>query len=373
MNILFLCTFYHRAMIFHDAVQSLRPLGYKVKVFNAVAKGEKIDKKYRGIMDENVTHCECFNKYDRFIYFHKQKKIYNAVLMKMEIEDCDLIHSHTLFNGGWTVRRIWKKYGISYVVTVRNTDLNDFLRVPGFRMIARSIVKDAKGVLFLSSAYEKAFLAKCFSKMERDTIIQKCAVIPNGVESFWLENKGLPKRLSGNDIRLICVGKIDRNKNIKTVVKVAETLIERNMNVSLTVIGQVVDASVYKILEENPVTTMVPYQTKEELIKYYRNADIFIMPSYAESFGRVYVEAMSQGVPVIYTRGQGFDGLFPEGKVGYSVNPDDVSEISSAIERIISRYEQISEQCIAECGRFDWKKIAFQLDTFYKKAGVKTL
>lgn len=367
MNILFLCTFYHRAMIFYDTIQSLKPLGYRIKVFNAVAKGAVISEKYRGIMGPDVIHCECFNKYDRFIYFYKQKKIYDAVLRKTEFKDCELIHSHTLFNGGWVARRIWKKYRIPYIVTVRNTDLNDFLRVPGFRMIARSIVRNAKGVLFLSSAYESAFLAKCFSKMEWETITQKCAVIPNGVESFWLENKGLPKRLSGNDIRLICVGKIDRNKNMKTVVKVAETLIERNMNVSLTVIGQVVDASVYKILEENPVTTMVPYQTKEELIKYYRNADIFIMPSYTESFGRVYVEAMSQGVPVIYTRGQGFDGLFPEGKVGYSVSADNVSEIISAIESIISRYEQISEQCIVECGRFDWKKIAVQLDTFYKK------
>ena len=37
----------------------------------------------------------------------------------------------------------------------------------------------------------------------------------------------------------------------------------------------------------------------------YRENDIYVMPSIIETFGLVYAEAMSQGLPVIYTRGQG--------------------------------------------------------------------
>ena len=33
--------------------------------------------------------------------------------------------------------------------------------------------------------------------------------------------------------------------------------------------------------------------------KAYRNADLFVLPSYAENFGSVVVEALSYGVPVI--------------------------------------------------------------------------
>ena len=45
------------------------------------------------------------------------------------------------------------------------------------------------------------------------------------------------------------------------------------------------------------------------------------MTSLGESFGLTYAEAMSQGVPVIYSKGQGFDGQFKEGVVGYHVDP----------------------------------------------------
>lgn len=372
MNLLFLCTFYHYAMIFYDTMQNLCPLGYRVKVFNAVVRGTEISEKYRGIMGHNVTHSECFNTYDRFFYFHKQKKIYNAVLRKMEIKDFELVHSHTLFNGGWVARKIWKKYGIPYVATVRNTDLNIFLRVPGFRYVARQIVNDACGIQFLSETYEKAFLARCFSPEEQRTIIKKCAVITNGVESFWLENKGEPKSIKGDTVRLICVGRIDHNKNMETVVKVAEELIRKGQNIKLTVVGQLGDPSVYEALEKCPIVTLIPFQSKEVLLDYYRNSDIFIMPSFTESFGRVYLEAMSQGLPVIYTRGQGFDGNFPDGEVGYSVKADDVHEIVLAIEQILFQYEQISERCVAACGRFDWKEIAKQLDAFYQRVVAKT-
>jgi glycosyltransferase involved in cell wall biosynthesis len=58
---------------------------------------------------------------------------------------------------------------------------------------------------------------------------------------------------------------------------------------------------------------------KEKLLNNYRNSDIFIMPSYNETFGLVYIEAMSQGLPIIYTQNEGVDGYFKEGSVGYSV------------------------------------------------------
>ena len=55
------------------------------------------------------------------------------------------------------------------------------------------------------------------------------------------------------------------------------------------------------------------------------------MPSYTESFGLVYAEAMSQKLPVIYSKGQGFDGQFEEGLVGYHVSPYDVKDIANGI------------------------------------------
>ena len=60
------------------------------------------------------------------------------------------------------------------------------------------------------------------------------------------------------------------------------------------------------------------------MIPFYKSAHIFVMPSLTETFGIVFIEALSQGLPLIYTKGQGIDGYFPQGFVGYAYNPLDV-------------------------------------------------
>lgn len=368
MKILYLCTFYHRAMIFRDSMNYLEKLGHGINVFNAVAFGAKIDEKYRSIMDDKVIHKACFRQRDRYFYFHKQQKIEEALTEAYKVEEYDGIHDHTLFNGGWVARKIKKKTGVPYVVSVRNTDLNVFLSIPLFRNIAVKIVNDASAVQFLSESYKDAFIKKCYAN-NPELILKKSFVIPNGLESFWLENIADPKKLQNpKELRLLCVGKIDANKNAKTVLDAIRILEKRGISAKLTIIGQVVDAKVQKELSEYKNTEILPYMTKEQLIDYYRKSDIYVMPSIRESFGRVYAEAMTQGLPVVFTRGQGFDGQFTDGEVGYPVKPMDCIEIADAIEKISNRYEEISRNCVEKCRLFDWTAIAKRLEDMYQFA-----
>lgn len=368
MRILYICTYYHRAMVFRDSMNYLEKRGHSIIAFNAVKKGAKIDDKYKAIMDEKVIHRECFSESDRFLYSIKQRKIVNAVENSVRTEDFDLIHSHTLFNGGWATYQLQKRHGVPYVVSVRNTDLNVFLKIPLFRIIARKITDNAAGVLFLSEAYKEKFLDICYEGNRRNSIIQKCDVIPNGLEPFWLENTGKAKTEVHSPLRLLCVGKIDRNKNMDTVIRVLEELNTEGTVASLTAIGQVLDPAVKNTLDNSKNVQVIPYLTKEELIQYYRDADIFVMPSFRETFGRVYAEAMTQGVPVVYTRGQGFDGTFSEGTVGYSVKADDVQEIADAIRKITENYSVISKQCVEKSKIFNWTDISERLEQFYTAA-----
>ena len=81
------------------------------------------------------------------------------------------------------------------------------------------------------------------------------------------------------------------------------------------------------------------------------------MPSHTETFGLTYAEAMTQGLPVIYTRGQGFDGQFSEGTVGYSVNSCDAAELAENIVKICEHYPELSKNCVQSVQRFQWDKI----------------
>lgn len=371
MKILYICTFYHRAMVFRDSMNYLEKRGHSLLAFNAVAKGAKIDEKYKSIMDDKVIHRECFTKYDRFFFKEKQKKIENAIVSSVQVKDFNLIHSHTLFNGGWVAYQLHRKCGVPYVVSVRNTDLNVFLKIPMFKKIARTIMDNASGVLFLSEAYKELCLDACYQAKEKETIKDKCDVIPNGLEPYWLENIYTGRREIHHPVELLCVGKIDRNKNLGTTIKVVEKLNEDGTAAHLTVIGQMLDDSVKALLDGSKYVSVIHYLKKEELINYYREADIFIMPSFSETFGRVYAEAMTQGLPVIYTRGQGFDGTFPEGAVGYSVKADDTAEIAEAVKKITKNYAAISQRCIENCRIFNWVDIAERLEKLYEKSVLR--
>lgn len=89
------------------------------------------------------------------------------------------------------------------------------------------------------------------------------------------------------------------------------------------------------------------------------------MPSLRETFGLVYAEALTQGLPVIYTKGQGFDGQFNEGEVGYSVDSEDSDDIANKVLHIMRDYEELTKKCIELCWKFDWKHITSQYVQIY--------
>ncbi len=368
MRILYVCTYYHKAMIFRDSMNYLEERGHTALAFNAAAKGTIVDEKFKSIMDDKVVHRECFRKIDRVFFHMKQWKIVNSIIKNVNIADFDIIHSHTLFNGGWATYLLYKKYGTPYVVSVRDTDLNVFLKIPIFKTIAKKVVNSASAVVFLSNAYQEDFLKLLYADQDCATIREKCEVIPNGVEPFWLDNIFEKKREIHNPLELLCVGKIDKRKNLGTTINVVKQLNEDGIEAHLTVIGQVLDENINSLLQNSKNTSVLPFMSKSELISIYRVADIFVMPSFTETFGRVYAEAMTQGLPVIYTRGQGFDGNFEEGTVGYSVKADDVEEIVTSIKKIIGNYKTISANCIDRCTVFNWEDISERLEQLYIKA-----
>lgn len=229
-------------------------------------------------------------------------------------------------------------------------------------------MKSASAIIFLSNAYKEQVFEKYVSKKDKDFLESKSFVIPNGIDEFWLNNsseKTKPEN-SQKDIKLIYAGRIDKNKNIGTTQKAVEKLVQMGYKASLTVVGKVQDENEFKKIQ-NAYTNFLPAVPKEELIKLYKAHDIFVMPSKTETFGLVYAEAMSQGLPVIYTRGQGFDGNFEDGEVGFCVNCYDENEIFQSIINVLKNYNQISKNCITGCKKFDWEIITKKYKEIYKE------
>lgn len=320
--------------------------------------------------NENVYVSECFNKWDRVAFDYKQKKILKAIESHYDIKSFDLIHAYTLFTDGNVTRRLSEKYGIPFVVAVRNTDINDFLKKMIYlRKRGISTMYAAQKVFFLSKAYQNTVLDKYLRKKDCVNFINKFEIIPNGIDNFWFENRYFKKtielkRFEQRHIKLMYAGGIDKNKNIVTTCKAIKLLKSEGWQVDFSVVGKIKDQKIYEEIRDE-VKYYFP-RPKEELIELYREADIFIMPSYSETFGLVYAEAMTQALPVVYTRGQGFDGQFEEGIVGFHVDPYSVNDIVRAIVQIINNYERISMNCIEKSIHFKWDEIIKKYCDIYK-------
>ena len=317
--------------------------------------------------NDNVLVCECFRKWDRLLFDYKQRKIIGAVEANYCVKDYNLLHAYTLFTDGNCARRLSKKHGIPYVVAVRNTDVNDFFRLmPRLRRRGIRTMLDAEAVFFLSESYRQQVFEQYVPKKYQEVIRNKSHIIPNGIDEFWFANCPEQENALGDTVRLIYAGRIDRNKNIPTTQKAAEILRKKGYRVSLTVVGKVADEKIYAEIQQDPHTECLPAQPKEALLGLYRKHNIFVMPSFTESFGLVYAEAMSQGLPVIYSAGQGFDNQFPEGTVGYRVSAYDAQSVADGIEKVILGFADLVPNTVSSAKVFNWKEITARYDTIYK-------
>lgn len=328
--------------------------------------------------DRNVIVSRCFSKRDRYIFDLKQLKIIRSVQKSIEVGSCDIMHAYTLFTDGNCAMKLSQKYNVPFVVAIRNTDVNDFFgKLFYLRKRGIKIMEQASAIFFLSRSYQDEVILKYVPAKLKDVILRKSVLIPNGIDDFWIENavsrfdESHMTRINQKRLNLIYAGRIDKNKNIPTVIKACELLHDKGWIVKLTIVGRVEDQEEFNIIRKSPYVEYFPACNKEQLIRFYRENDIFVMPSFTETFGLVYAEAMSQGLPVVYTKGQGFDGQFAEGEVGYSVEAADPTSVRCVIEKIASNYKILSERCPCTVEHFKWDMICRQYLNIYQRKDNK--
>lgn len=370
MRLLSLCTFYHRALLFRQQMDAIQKRGHYVRAFNSAQKGEGIAEKFVPIMDSEVVHCECWNEMDRLFFFPRQWKIEKKLVESYNLEDFDLLHAHLMLSSGYTALRMKKRYGLKYVVSVRTTDLTGFIRFPYFKKMAVEILREASGIMFLSNSMKEQLASYFHSDKVSAWIENKSMIVPNCLEPYWAENtqKAKQRNFSDGEVRIIAVAKIRPVKNLSVAAQAVDELCKRGYHAVLTIVGENQNEEEYRKLMEYTHVKLLPFMKSTELCQEYNKNDIFLLPSINETFGRVYVEAMSQGLPVLYTQNQGFDRTFPEGTVGYSVPSNAPSVIADRIEDIMHNYNQISERCIEKSKLFHESNVIDALENFYLAA-----
>ncbi len=371
MRILNLSSDYSKQGIYKNLAEKIaEQSGVYQDIYVPVRSEQEIGKNNLDLENANVMYSHILTKKDRLLYSTKIKKLEKDVNKRLDIHACDLIHAHFMFSDGGVAYRIWKKHKIPYIVAIRNTDINFFLKYAvHLRAFGLQILQNASKIILLSPAY-KSLLFKFFGKEARVALEDKIAVIPNAIDNFWFKHLGTPKEASSGKIRLLYVGDFTKNKNVPFLIKAKQKYFPQ---ATLDIVGS--NGNDDKVIEElasgdSNVVLHGRVYDKEKLRHYYKDADILCIPSRHETFGVAYIESLSQGTPIIYTQGQGVDGYF-EKPVGAAVPFGDSVSFETAVNKILSNYNEYSTNALNCIDRFNWSTISNQYIKIYEDYGSK--
>lgn len=358
---------YSGSTVYKNLIRELDELNIEQIIYNPVRESSRIDKNKINLKNTSSTiiYSHILSKYtDRIFYQRKIKKIVQDIENQIDLTKITFIHAHTWYSDGGAAYELHKKYKIPFIVAVRNTDLNLFLKYFWHeRSYGRKILLAADKIITISAVYKKRMIDDRRLASIISDIKNKVAIIPNGVDPYWINSKAaFRKQINNKDvINLLYIGKFDKGKNVINLVKAVKNLNKNSTNnFILTLIGgngndekRVLNA----IKDQNSFIYAGRVDDVNELTKYFQKSDIFTMPSKAETFGLVYMEALLQGLPVLYTKNEGIDGLY-EDLIGEKVENTSVFEIENKIQLLLSNYNHYNFSIEKFSKNHDWKRIA---------------
>jgi glycosyltransferase involved in cell wall biosynthesis len=138
---------------------------------------------------------------------------------------------------------------------------------------------------------------------------------------------------------LLFVGRLEVDKGIRELMQAAEDLRLRGMPFRLWLVGggplfhELSARLKDKPLGEN-VRLVGSVSGKDDLMRFYRSAHMFIFPSYHEGFPRVLYEAMINSLPILTTMVGGISGHMVDGKNCIGIPARSTHSIVEGIERL---------------------------------------
>jgi glycosyltransferase involved in cell wall biosynthesis len=179
------------------------------------------------------------------------------------------------------------------------------------------------------------FLASESLALEMKGAHHRVRVIPPGCDVATEADPEIMDLRRGRDVALLCVGNWMPHKGIDELLDAFALLPEEAATLHL-VGDQNVDPryraavceKVRGIGKRVEIHGLVP---KEQVAAFYRDADVFVMPSRRETYGTVYGEAMAAGLPVVGWRAGNLPWLAEHGREGLIVEPGDIEALAQAL------------------------------------------
>jgi glycosyltransferase involved in cell wall biosynthesis len=236
--------------------------------------------------------------------------------------------------------RLWQRLGVPYVACfMGNTDCTIFRAKPHYRRKFRSVVQNAKALVF-PTPWCCQFFA---DRLLRSAGIpeDRWHLVPYISYRNLLPIESLPA--SSQHFLTVCRIDLWRLKNLHRLIRAIAVLQESGGDWELDIVGSgslESERELRKLIQKHGLQEHVRLlggKTREQIDAILPNYCAMVMPSFPESFGLVYLEALRKGVPIMCARGAGVDGYFSEGFPGVVVAHNRLQEIIDGLVTLSER------------------------------------
>jgi len=207
-------------------------------------------------------------------------------------------------------------------------------------------------------------------------------IIPNGIymDEFKNYNKLNKKEYIQNytnimvdkiDKIIISIGRLQKKKGFDILIDSFYKISKKYSDSYLLIAGQDEGEkeNLLKQIERLRLTNrvfLIGSINGQDKTDFLANADLFVLPSYNENFGNVYLESLAAGTPVIASKNTPWSDV-EKADCGKWVT-NSIDEITDAILKMFeNNHKQIRNNAKLLAKEYDWENIAFQFKKIFEK------
>ena len=178
----------------------------------------------------------------------------------------------------------------------------------------------------------------------REAPEQKVTTILNGIRPLDPQQLSSPAQIRAElgitpeTPLIVCAARLEREKDVQSLIAAMTEVKAAFPDVRCVVAGQGAQQKMLtaQIQETGLQGTVQLLGFRKDAHALIQAGDIFVLPSFAEPFGLVILEAMALGRPVIATNAGGPREIVEEGVTGLLVPPSDPPALAAAIRRLFA-------------------------------------
>lgn len=349
--------------------KSLKDLGANVKIVttnvNCTEKLKVDTNRFINVEGIQVKY------YNLTISYRYSFSLTQLLFIWKDIKDCDISYINSIFTFptlfGLFNSRVLKKFTI----------LSPRGSLASWALENGSKFKKIWLRLFIKP-YANYVVWHATSNQEKNEILAlfpnaKVKIIPNGInlEEFsklnYLDKESYIAKFT--DIKvdkvdkiIVSMGRLQRKKGFNILIDAFSKILHDYPNSFLLIAGTDEGAkdSLKKQIKELNLQNkvfLIGNIKNQNKIDFLANADLFVLPSYNENFGNVYLESLAAGTPIVASKYTPWEEV-ENYECGKWVENSVEDTVNAMLEMLSKDREALREKCLKLSRKYDWSNIA---------------